>query len=152
LKKKNRVGVNITVSGDKKRVLFICTHNAARSQMAEGLLRALHGGRYEAYSAGTEPAGVSPYAVKVMTEIGFDMGTYRSKSLQELLGQQFDYVVTVCDQAKEACPYFPGGKKILHQSFADPSALTGTEEEITEGFRRIRDEIKSWIENEFVKL
>lgn len=133
-------------------MLFICTHNAARSQMAEGLLRALHGDRYEALSAGTEPASVSPYAVRVMIEIGIDMGAHRSKSIQEFSGQQFDYVVTVCDHAKEACPYFPGGKKMIHQSFADPSALIGTEEEITEGFRRIRDEIKSWIENEFVKL
>ena len=142
----------MTVSGDKKRVLFICTHNAARSQMAEGLLRVLHGGLYEAYSAGTEPGGVSPYSFKVMNEIGIDMGAHRSKSIQEFFGQQFDYVVTVCDQAKEACPYFPGGKKIVHQSFADPSVLIGTEEEIIADFRRIRDEIKSWIENEFVKL
>jgi arsenate reductase len=140
------------VSGDKKRVLFICTHNAARSQMAEGLLRDLHGGLYEAYSAGTEPAGVSPYAVKVMAEIGIDMGAHRSKGIQEFSGQQFDYVVTVCDQAKEACPYFPGGKKMLHQSFEDPSAVTGTEEEIMAGFRQIRDEVKIWIESEFIKL
>ncbi|MGO9138265.1 MAG: arsenate reductase ArsC [Syntrophales bacterium] len=138
--------------GNKKRVLFICTHNAARSQMAEGLLRALHGELYEVFSAGTEPAGVISYAVRVMGEIGIDMGAHRSNSIQEFLGQQFDYVVTVCDKAKEACPYFPGGKKILHRSFADPSALIGTEEEIVAGFRRIRDEIKSWIENEFVKL
>ncbi len=142
----------MTVSGDKKRVLFICTHNAARSQMAEALLRVLHGDLYEVVSAGTEPAGVSPYAVRVMSEIGIDMGAHRAKSIQEFFGQQFDYVVTVCDQAKEACPYFPGGKKMLHQSFADPSALIGSEEEIMTGFRRIRDEIKSWIENEFVKL
>jgi arsenate reductase len=140
------------VSGNKKRVLFICTHNAARSQIAEALLRDLHGGLYEAYSAGTEPAGMSPYAVKVMTEIGIAMGAHRSKSIQEFFGQQFDYVITVCDHAKESCPYFPGGKKMLHQSFADPSALIGAEEEIMAGFRRIRDEIKSWIENKFVKL
>jgi arsenate reductase len=140
------------VSGDKKRVLFICTHNAARSQMAEALLRDLHGDLYEVVSAGTEPAGVSPYAVKVMSEIGIDMGAHRSKGIQEFFGQQFDYVVTVCDHAKEACPYFPGGKKILHQSFADPSALSGTEEEVMAGFRLVRDEIKSWIEREFIKL
>jgi arsenate reductase len=141
----------MALSNKKKRVLFICTHNAARSQMAEALLRDLHGGLYEAYSAGTEPAGVSPYAVKVMTEIGIDMGAHRSKGIQEFFGQQFDCVVTVCDHAKESCPYFPGGKKILHQSFEDPSALTGTEEEIMAGFRRIRDEIRSWIEREFIK-
>jgi arsenate reductase len=140
------------VSGDKKRVLFICTHNAARSQMAEALLRDLHGGLYEAYSAGTEPAGVSSYAVKVMAEIGIDISTHRSKGIQEFLGQQFDCVVTVCDHAKETCPYFPGGKKILHQSFEDPSALSGTEEEVMAGFRRVRDEIRSWIESGFIKL
>ena len=120
--------------------------------MAEALLRDLHGGLYEAYSAGTEPAGVSPYAVKVMAEIGIDISTHCSKGIQEFLGQQFDYVVTICDHAKETCPYFPGGKKMLHQSFDDPSALMGTEEEIMAGFRRIRDEIKGWIENELVKL
>jgi len=152
LKKKSRIGVNITVPGNKKRVLFICTHNAARSQMAEGLLRALHGELYEVFSAGTEPASVSPYTVKVMSEIGIDMEANRSKGIQEFFGQQFDYVVTVCDHAKEACPYFAGGKKMLHQSFADPSALIGSEEEVMAGFQRIRDEIKSWIENEFVKL
>ncbi|MGD1151430.1 MAG: arsenate reductase ArsC [Syntrophales bacterium] len=140
------------MSGNKKRVLFICTHNAARSQMAEALLRDLHGDLYEVVSAGTEPAGVSPYAVKVMAEIGINISTHRSKGIQEFFGQQFDYVVTICDHAKEACPYFPGGKKILHQSFEDPSALSGTEEEVMAGFRRVRDEIRSWIESEFIKL
>ncbi|MGZ3649216.1 MAG: arsenate reductase ArsC [Syntrophales bacterium] len=138
------------MSGNKKRVLFVCTHNAARSQIAEGLLRAFHGDLYEVASAGTAPSGVSPYAIRVMSEIGIDMGVHRSKSIQEYFGQQFDYVVTVCDHAKESCPYFPGAKKMLHQSFADPSALTGTEEEIMAGFRQSRDAIRSWIENEFV--
>jgi len=142
----------LSVSREKKRVLFICTHNAARSQMAEGLLRAFHGNRYEVFSAGTEPGMVSPYAIKVMAEIGFDIGAHRSKGLQEFLEQKFDYVITVCDHAKESCPYFPGGKKILHQSFEDPSAVTGTEEEIMAGFRRVRDEIRNWIENEFSNL
>lgn len=139
----------MSVPREKKRVLFICTHNAARSQMAEGLIRTFHGYIYEAFSAGTEPGRVSPYAIRVMAEIGIDIGAHRSKGLQEFLDQKFDYVITVCDQAKESCPYFPGGKKILHQSFEDPSALTGTEEEIMAGFRRIRDEIRNWIENEF---
>ncbi|MGZ3580678.1 MAG: arsenate reductase ArsC [Syntrophales bacterium] len=125
-------------------------HNAARSQIAEGLLRAFHGDLYEVASAGTAPSGVSPYAIRVMSEIGIDMGVHRSKSIQEYFGQQFDYVVTVCDHAKESCPYFPGAEKMLHQSFADPSALTGTEEEIMAGFRQSRDAIRSWIENEFV--
>ncbi|MGZ3594852.1 MAG: arsenate reductase ArsC [Syntrophales bacterium] len=138
------------MSGNKKRVLFVCTHNAARSQIAEGLLRAFHGDLYEVASAGTAPSGVSPYAIRVMSEIGIDMGVHRSKSIQEYFGQQFDYVVTVCDHAKESCPYFPGAKKMLHQSFANPSALTGTEEEIMAGFRQSRDAIRSWIENEFV--
>jgi len=142
----------MSVSREKKRVLFICTHNAARSQMAEGLLRALYGNRYEVFSAGTEPGRVSPYAIKVMAEIGIDIGAHRAKSLQEFLNQKFDYMVTVCDHAKESCPYFPGGKKILHQSFEDPSTLTGSEEEIIAGFRRIRDEIRRWIEEEFSNL
>ena len=142
----------MSVPREKKRVLFICTHNAARSQMAEGLMRAFHGHIYETFSAGTEPGRVSPYAIRVMAEIGIDIGGHRAKSLQEFLDQKFDYVVTVCDNAKESCPYFPGGKKILHQSFEDPSALTGTEEEILAGFRCIRDEIRSWIENEFSNL
>ena len=136
----------------RKWVLFICTHNAARSQMAEGLLRALHGNRYEVFSAGTEPGRVSPYAIKVMAEIGIDIGAHRAKSLLEFLDQAFDYVVTVCDHAKESCPYFPGGKKILHQSFEDPSTLTGPKEEIMAGFRRIRNEIRQWIEEEFSNL
>jgi arsenate reductase (thioredoxin) len=139
------------VSKEKKRVLFICTHNAARSQMAEGLLRAFHGNRYEVFSAGTEPGRVTPSAIKVMAEIGIDIGAHHAKDLQEFLDQKFDYVITLCDHANESCPYFPGGKKILHQSFEDPSALTGQVEEIMAGFRRIRDEIRSWIEEELGK-
>ena len=142
----------MALSNKKKRVLFICTHNAARSQMADGLLRALHGNRYEVFSAGTEPGRVSPYAIRVMAEIGIDIGAHRAKSLQEFLDQEFDYVFTVCDHAKESCPYFPGGKKILHQSFDDPSSLTGTEEEIMADFRRICHEIRSCIEDEFPNL
>jgi arsenate reductase len=142
----------MTVWKEKKRVLVICTHNAARSQMAEGLLRALHGNRYEVFSAGTEPGRVSPYAIKVMAEIGIDIGAHRAKSLQEFSDQAFDYVVTVCDHAKESCPYFPGGEKVLHRSFEDPSALSGPEEKIMAGFRRIRDEIRRWIEEEFSNL
>jgi arsenate reductase len=116
--------------------------------MAEGLLRVLHGNRYEVFSAGTEPRRVSPFAIKVMADIGIDISAHHAKSLKEFSDQEFDCVVTVCDNAKESCPYFPGGRKILHKSFEDPSALTGTEEEIIAGFRRIRDEIRDWIENE----
>jgi arsenate reductase len=137
---------------EKKKVLFICTHNAARSQMVEGLLRALHGDRYEVFSAGTEPDRVSPHAIRVMDQIGIDISGHRSKNATEFLDQKFDYAVTVCDSANESCPYFPGGKKILHHSFEDPSALTGTDEKIMAGFRYIRNEIRSWIENEFIKL
>lgn len=135
----------------KKRVLFICTHNSARSQMAEGLLRALYGDEYEAYSAGTEPKGIHPYAIKVMAEIGIDISGQRSKGLEELRGMEFDYVVTVCDRAREACPFFPGGRMVLHKGFEDPSQLRGSEEEILRGFRRVRDEIRDWIEGTFGK-
>ena len=142
----------MSVSKEKRRVLFICTHNAARSQMAEGLVRALYGNRYEVFSAGTDTGIVSPFAIKVMAEIGLDISSHYSKSIQEFSNQSFDYVVTVCDHAKESCPFFPGGKKILHKSFEDPSSLTGTEEEIMAGFRRVRNAIRSWIENEFSKI
>ncbi len=135
----------------KKRVLFICTHNSARSQMAEGFLRALYGDRYEAYSGGTEPSGINPYAIKVMAEAGVDISGQRSKGLEEFKGMRFDYVVTVCDRAREACPFFPGGGKLLHRGFEDPSKFEGTEEEILSGFRRVRDEIRKWIEETFGK-
>ena len=133
----------------KKKVLFICTYNSARSQMAECLLRALYGNRYEAYSAGTQPSMVNPYALKVMAEIGIDISDHRSKSIEEFYGIKFDYVVTVCDHAKETCPLFPGGKNYLHQSFEDPVSFKGSEEEKLKAFRRIRDEIEDWIRKTF---
>ena len=133
----------------KEKVLFICTHNSARSQMAEGLLSALYDDRYEVYSAGTEPSSVNPYAVKVMAEIGIDISEHRSKSVDEFLAMNFGYVVTVCDQAKETCPFFPGGVKYYHKGFEDPSKFEGSEDEILSGFRRIRDEIRGWIEKTF---
>jgi len=129
----------------KEKVLFICTHNSARSQMAEGFLNALYGDRYEGSSAGIEPAQVNPYAIKVMAEIGIDISKHRSKSVEDFRGKNFDYVVTVCDHAKEVCPFFPG-EKILHRSFEDPSEFKGNEDEILEEVRRVRDEIKDWIE------
>jgi len=134
----------------KKKVLFICTHNSARSQMAEGFLNALYGDRYKGYSAGIEPAKINPYAVKVMAEIGIDISTHRSKSIEEFRGENFDYVVTVCDHAKEACPFFPG-EKVLHKGFKDPSEFKGTEDEMLEKVRGVRDEIKDWIEKTFSK-
>ena len=133
----------------KKKVLFICTHNSARSQMAEGLLRSLYGDRYEAYSAGTQPSRVNPYAIKVMAEIGIDISTHHSKNIDVLHGMKFDYVVTVCNKAKEACPLFLGGEESLHNDFDDPSQFKGNEDEKLAVFRKIRDVIKGWIEKTF---
>ena len=132
----------------KKKVLFICTHNSARSQMAEGLINALYGDKYEAYSAGTEPTEVNPYAIKAMAELGIDISKQRSKSIKEFRGKTFEYVATVCDHAKEACPFFPG-EKILHKGFEDPSEFKGAGAEILAKIRRVRDEIKDWIEKAF---
>ena len=132
----------------KQKVLFICTHNSVRSQMAEALLRTLYGIYYEAYSAGIEPSFVNPYAVEVMKELGIDLSTHRSKSIEEFQGMVFDYVVTVCNHAKEACPFFPG-KQILHKEFNDPSIFDGSVEETLAMFRRVRDEIKEWVIDTF---
>lgn len=137
-----------TENTKKKRVLFICTHNSARSQMAEGALRALYPEHYEAYSAGVEPSEVNPHSVKVMDEIGIDISHHRSKSIKEFIEEMFDCVITVCDQAKESCPFFPG-RRVVHKNFPDPSLLKGTEEEVLEGFRKIRDEIMNWITSVF---
>ena len=137
--------------GKKERVLFICTHNSARSQMAEGILRALYGDQYEVFSAGTQPTKVNPYAIKVMAEIGIDISHHRSKSVEEFYGMEFDYVVTVCDRAKETCPFFPGGKVYIHKGFEDPSEAEGEEDEIIAKFRKVRDEIREWIEETFGK-
>jgi arsenate reductase len=134
---------------EKKKVLFICSRNSARSQMAEGWLRALYGDRYEAYSAGAEPSVVNPFAVRTMAEAGIDISRHRSKSAQEFEGTVFDSVVTVCDRARDACPFFPGGKAYFHQNFADPAACQGEEENILDCFRKVRDEIKGWIETTF---
>jgi len=133
----------------KERVLFLCTHNSARSQMAEGLMNALYADNFEAYSAGTHPTAVNPHSVKALAELGIDLSKNRAKDLSAYAGQKFDYVITVCDNAKEECPYFPGAKKQLHVSFDDPSALKGSEEDIMQGFRRVRDEIKDWMKKEF---
>jgi arsenate reductase len=134
---------------EKRKVLFICTHNSARSHMAEGFLNNLYGDRYAAWSAGTEPSTVSPYAIKAMAEIGIDISAHRSKSVDEFLDKALDYVVTVCDHAKETCPFFPGGKHSLHQGFEDPSSAEGSEEEKLAVFRRVRDEIRTWVEKTF---
>lgn len=133
----------------KKKILFVCTHNSCRSQMAEGLMNALPGDRYEAASAGTEPSSVNPGAAAALEEIGIDISAHRSKSVDEFKAADFDFVVTVCDGAKEACPIMPGAKKTIHHSFIDPSGFIGTDEEIAAAFRKTRDEIREWLVENF---
>jgi arsenate reductase (thioredoxin) len=123
----------------KQRILFLCTGNSARSQMAEALLSFMAGNHFEAASAGTHPAGVNPMTIDVMQELGVDMSHHRSKHVEEFLGQDFDYVITVCDRAKETCPTFPGARNARHWSFDDPAAASP--ENRRETFRRVRDEI-----------
>ena len=132
-----------------KKVLFICTHNSARSHIAEGLMNRLLGDTYEAYSAGTEPSQVNPLAIKTMAEIGIDISRHHSKSIEKFIKHEFDYVVTICDHANEVCPFFPGGKNRIHKGFEDPAAFEGNEEEKLEVFRRVREQIKGWIEDTF---
>ena len=117
--------------------------------MAEGFLRHLYGDRYAVHSAGTQPGQLNPYAVQAMAEAGIDLSKHRSKSIDEFLDLEIDYVITVCDSAKETCPIFPGGKQIQHKSFEDPSAATGTSEQILASFRVLRDQIRAWIETKF---
>ena len=140
----------------KKKVLFLCTHNSARSQMAEGLLRAMHGDRYEAYSAGVVATSVDQRAVRAMLEIGIDISASRSKTSQEFQDIIFDLAVTVCDRAKQACPIcstqllpskYPRAREVIHRSFEDPAAAAAKEQ--LEAFRRVRDEIKDWIAQTF---
>ena len=126
---------------DQKRVLILCTGNSARSQMAEGLLRQVGEDRFEVWSAGTKPSHVRPEAIEVMREIGIDISGQRSKSVDEFAGQEFDYVITVCDNANENCPVFPGKTVRIHWSFDDPAAVVGDRSARLEVFRRVRDEI-----------
>ena len=133
------------------RVLFLCTHNSARSQMAEGLLRAWAGDRFEAHSAGVEATEVRPLAIRAMDELGIDIRGQASKRLDVYDGQAFDTAITVCDEAREACPFFPGARRQLHWSFDDPSAATGTEDEQLQVFRRVRDEIGTRIRAELLE-
>ena len=123
------------------RVLFLCVHNSARSQMAEGILRELGGDRFEAHSAGNEATLVRPLAIEAMAEVGIDISQQRSKHVDEYAGQRFDFAVTVCDDSRESCPYFPGAAKQLHWSFPDPSAAVGTDDERLAVFRQMRDDI-----------
>jgi arsenate reductase len=134
----------------KPKVLFLCTHNSARSQMAEGLLRHLAGDRFEVYSAGTVATLVRPEAIAAMAELGVDISKQESKTLERYLKESFEYVITVCDAANEACPVFPGARRRLHWSFEDPSRTTGAEEERLKKFCSVRDEIRERIEKELV--
>lgn len=129
--------------GNKPRVLILCTGNSARSQMAEGLLRAEGGELFEVFSAGVEPSHVRPEAVEVMREIGIDISGHRSKSVEEFAGQEFDYVITVCDNAKERCPVFPGRAARIHWGFDDPAAAGGDWAARLAAFRRVRKEIRA---------
>jgi len=128
---------------NKERVLFLCTHNSARSQMAEGFLRRLAGDRFEAQSAGTEETTVNPFAIRVMAERGIDISKHRSKVYEGLMDKPWDYLITVCDDANERCPFIPGVEKRLHWSFEDPSRATGSEAERLTVFRRVRDQIEA---------
>jgi arsenate reductase len=131
---------------EKKRVLILCTGNSARSQMAEGLLRHDGGDKFEVESAGVEPSSVRPKAIEAMKEIGIDISGHRSKAADEFVGQPFDYIITVCDNAKETCPLFPGNATRIHQSFEDPPAPgVGDDESRLAIFRRVRDEIRDWL-------
>ena len=136
--------------GDKKRVLILCTGNSARSQMAEGLLREIGGGRFEVFSAGTRPSGVRAEAVEAMREVGVDISGHRSKSVDEFAGREFDYVITVCDNAREECPAFPGRTERVHWSFDDPAQAAGEWPERLAVFRRVREEIgarlRGWVD------
>ena len=128
---------------NKKRVLFLCTGNSCRSQMAEGFLRDMAGDMFEVFSAGIKPTQVNLLSIKVMAEAGIDISKHRSKSAMEFIGQKFDFVVTVCDNAKQTCPIFPGKYEKIHWDLEDPVEAQGTEEERLVFFRRIRDEIKN---------
>ena len=132
---------------NKKKVLFVCIHNSARSQMAEELLRKYGGDRFEVESAGTKPGIVRPEAIVVMKEVDIDITAHRSKHVQEFNGQHFEYVLTVCDNAKESCPVFFGTATRLHQNFTDPAVVEGSQEKRMAAFRTVRDEIRSYLKS-----
>ncbi|HLZ48282.1 MAG TPA: arsenate reductase ArsC [Candidatus Limnocylindria bacterium] len=135
----------------RSRVLFLCTHNSARSQMAEGLLRSLGGDRFEVHSAGTEATAVRPLAVEAMREIGIDISRQTSKSLDRFREDRFDTVITVCDEANESCPVFPNATGRLHWSLPDPSKATGSKDEQLAAYRAVRDELRSRIHGELLR-
>lgn len=132
---------------NRPRVLILCTGNSARSQMAEGLLRRLGGMGYEVFSAGTKPVGLNPLAIEAMREVGIDISAQRSKSVAEFAGQEFATVITVCDNAAEECPVFPGAPQRVHWSVKDPAAVSGTKEEKLGAFRKVRDELERRIQS-----
>jgi arsenate reductase (thioredoxin) len=129
----------------KQRILFLCTHNSCRSQMAEGLVNHYLGDRFQAFSAGTEATQVNPLAIQILAELGIDISGQRSKTIDEFASQSFDHVVTLCGDANEKCPIFFGGVQRVHHGFEDSSRLRGSEEDILPEFRRVRDEIKEWV-------
>jgi len=133
----------------KPRILFVCTANAARSQMAEGYLRAKYGDRYEAFSAGTRQSSLSTRAIAVMREIGIDISQQRSKTIGSLKGESFDLAVTLCDRAHDLCPVVPGAARTIHEGFPDPHLTPGTDAEILDGYRNVRDGITAWIDATF---
>lgn len=138
-----------TTAMQKRRVLFLCTGNSCRSQMAEGFARQLKGDQIEAFSAGVEPKGMNPLAVKVMAEVGIDLSSQRSKHIDEFKDVSLDFIVTVCGHANETCPVFPGRTKVIHVGFDDPPELARsakTEAEALVHYRRVRDEIRAWVQ------
>ncbi len=146
---RNKNGEPKTKNMEKQKILFVCTHNSSRSQMAEGLLRAYYGDHYEVYSAGTQPSGVNPFATQAMEDLGIDLSGHRSDHVDAYADTPMDYVVTVCDSARESCPYIPARQQNIHRRFEDPSAVTGADAEKLAAFRRIRDEIRTWLDEAF---
>jgi len=136
---------------EKPGILILCTGNSARSQMAEGLLKQICGDRFEIQSAGTRPIGVSPEAIEVLGEVGIDISKNESKSVDSFADREFDYVLTVCDNARENCPYFPARTKLVHHGFEDPWFAEGGHDERLAAFRRVRDKIDAYLHDDFVK-
>lgn len=137
---------------EPQKILILCTGNSARSQMAEGLLQHICGDAYVVHSAGTHPSSVRPEAIKALDEIGIDISQNRSKSVDEFAGQEIDYVLTVCDNAKENCPYFPARTRLVHHAFDDPAVVEGDEETRLAAFRRVRDEISDYLRSEYSQI
>ncbi len=135
-------------TNERKKVLFICTHNSARSQMAEGILKSLYSDRFDVFSAGSEPTSVNPLAVQAMSEIGIDISHSRSKHVNEFVGKEFDLVVSLCNGGAETCPFVPGAKRYIHHAFLDPAASSDSAK-ASALFRKVRDELTEWISMEF---